>query len=336
VAAVTIARRPLGSQGLETSAQGLGCMSMSAVYGPGDEDSGIATIHRALDIGVTLLDTANIYGATTNEVLVGRAIAGRRDEVQLATKFGIVMDLQNPANRGVNGKPEYVHQCCDESLERLGVDHIDLYYQHRPDATVPIEETVGAMAELQQAGKIRFLGLSEAAPDTIRRAHATHPITALQSEWSLWSRDIEDGVIDTCRELGIGIVPFSPLGRGFLSGEITSPDDFDARDFRRSQPRFQGENFTKNLDIVDRVKALADAKGVTPAQVALAWAHRQGDDVFPIPGTKRTARLEENVAALDVVLTDAEIAELDSLMDTVAGPQSSHPIWTRIETPMPS
>jgi aryl-alcohol dehydrogenase-like predicted oxidoreductase len=311
-------------------------MSMSAVYGPGDEDEGIATIHRALDTGVTLLDTADIYGMNTNEELVGRAIAGRRDEVQLATKFGIVMDPANPANRGVNGRPEYVHSCCDASLQRLGVDHIDLYYQHRPDATVPIEETVGAMAELKDAGKIRFLGLSEAAPDTVRRAHATHPITALQSEWSLWSRDLEDGVVSTCRELGIGIVPYSPLGRGFLSGEITSPDDFDERDFRRFQPRFQGENFTKNLAVVDRVKELAAAKGVTPAQLALAWVHAQGEDVFPIPGTKRVARLDENAGAVGIELTGAELADLDALAGDVAGLRYENARWTRIETPLPS
>jgi aryl-alcohol dehydrogenase-like predicted oxidoreductase len=333
---MSLPRRPLGSQGLETSAQGLGCMSMSAVYGPGDEDEGIRTIHRAIELGVTFIDTADIYGMNTNEELVGRAIAGRRDDVELATKFGIVMDPKNPANRGVNGKPEYVHACCDASLRRLGTDHIDLYYLHRPDATVPIEETVGAMAELKEAGKIRYLGLSEAAPDTIKRGHATHPITALQSEWSLWSRDIEDQVVDTCRALGIGIVPYSPLGRGFLSGEIKSPDDLDARDFRRFQPRFQPGNFQKNLDVVERVEQLAEQKGVTPAQIALAWVHAKGTDVFPIPGTKRVKRLEENAGGVDIELKADEIAELDALVADVAGERYENPRWTSIETPLPS
>lgn len=251
-------------------------MGMSEFYGATDEAEGIATIHRAIDLGVTFLDTADVYGPLTNEQLVGRAIAGRRDRVQLATKFGIVRDPDDPTKRGISGKPEYVRECCDASLRRLGVDHIDLYYQHRPDPATPIEETVGAMAELKEAGKIRFLGLSEAGPDTIRRAHATHPITALQSEWSLFSRDLEEGAVATARELGIGIVAYSPLGRGFLSGEITNPDDFDAQDFRRFQPRFQGENFARNLELVERIKSLAASKGVTAAQLALAWVYAQG------------------------------------------------------------
>jgi aryl-alcohol dehydrogenase-like predicted oxidoreductase len=282
---------------------------------------------------VTFLDTADVYGPLTNEELVGRAIAKRRDEVVLATKFGIVRDPDDPRRRGINGKPEYVRSCCDASLKRLGTDRIDLYYQHRVDPTVPIEETVGAMAELVAAGKVRYLGLSEAGPETIRRAHTTAPISALQSEWSLWSRDLEDGVLPTARELGIGLVPYSPLGRGFLTGQITSPDDFDDLDYRKYQPRFQGENFAKNLELVDQVKQLASSKGITPGQLALAWVHAQGEDVVPIPGTKRRSYLEENVAAIDVSLTADEMAQLDAIVP--AGDRYEDMRWVRIEAPTP-
>ena len=331
---MAITTRPLGTQGLVVSAQGLGCMGMSEFYGATDDEESTATILRALDLGVTFLDTADVYGPFINEELVGRVIADRRDEVVLATKFGIVRDPDDPTKRGINGRPDYVRACCDASLKRLGTDRIDLYYQHRVDPTVPIEETVGAMAELVEAGKVRYLGLSEAGPDTIRRAHETAPISALQSEWSLWSRDLEDGVIPTVRELGIGIVPYSPLGRGFLTGQILSPDDFDESDFRRYQPRFQGENFAKNLELVDRVRALADNKGVTAGQLALAWVHAQGDDVVPIPGTKRRHYLEENVAALDVSLTDDEMKQLDSIVP--AGDRYPDMRWVRVEAPTTS
>ena len=307
-----IPTRRLGTTGLEVGAVGLGCMSMTAVYGPGDETSAIETIHRALDLGVTLLDTADIYGATTNEELVGRAIASRRDEVVLATKFGLTIDLEAGAVRIASGRPDYVRSACEASLRRLGVDHIDLYYQHRTDPEVPIEDTVGAMAELVTAGKVRYLGLSEASADTLRRAAATHPITALQSEWSLWSRDLEGEILAVARELGIGLVPYSPLGRGFLTGTLTSPSDLEQGDFRRNHPRFQEDTFDKNLALVDRVREIAAEKGATPAQVALAWVLAQGDDVVPIPGTKRPARLEENVGALEVTLDDRD---LDLLAD---------------------
>ena len=330
---MTLATRPLGTHGLTVSAQGLGCMGMSEFYGATDDEESIATIHRALDLGVTFLDTADVYGPLKNEELVGRAIADRRDEVVLATKFGIVRDPDDPRRRGINGKPEYVRSCCDASLKRLGTDRIDLYYQHRVDPTVPIEETVGAMAELVAAGKVRYLGLSEAGPETIQRAHATAPISALQSEWSLWSRDLEDGVLPTARELGIGIVPYSPLGRGFLTGQITSPDDFDDLDYRKYQPRFQGENFARNLELVEQVKQLASSKGVTPGQLALAWVHAQGEDVVPIPGTKRRSYLEENVAAVDVSLTADEMAQLDAIVP--AGDRYEDMRWVRIEAPTP-
>ncbi len=301
----------LGSQGLTVSRQGLGCMGMSEFYGERDDAESVATIHRALELGVTLLDTADIYGPEANERLVGRAIADRRDQVVLATKFGIVRDPANPAVRGVNGRPEYVKARCEASLARLGVDHIDLYYQHRVDPNVPIEETVGAMAELVAAGKVRYLGLSEAAPATIRRAHAVHPISALQTEYSLFARDPEAEILPALRELGIGFVPYSPLGRGFLTGSVRSLADLDENDFRRGQPRFQGENLTANLGIVAHVEAVARAHDATPAQVALAWVHAQGEDMVPIPGTKRRRYLEQNVAALDLVLTDDELRGLE-------------------------
>jgi aryl-alcohol dehydrogenase-like predicted oxidoreductase len=306
-------RRSLGSEGLVSSMEGLGCMGMSEFYGATDEAEAIATIHHALDLGVTLLDTADVYGPFTNEELVGRAIADRRDEVVLATKFGIVRDPEDPRRRGINGRPEYVIACCDASLRRLRVDHIDLYYQHRVDHDVPIEETVGAMASLIDAGKVRYLGLSEASADTVRRAHAVHPISALQSEYSIWSRDIEDEVIPVLRDLGIGLVAYSPLGRGFLTGRFTTPEDLADDDFRRHNPRFQGENFTRNLALVDRVRELAAEHDCTPGQLALAWALAQGEDVVPIPGTKRRSYLEENVAAVDIALSAEDLRRIDEL-----------------------
>jgi aryl-alcohol dehydrogenase-like predicted oxidoreductase len=310
--------RTLGTD-LTVSTLGLGCMGMSEFYGTGDEAESIATIHRALELGVTLLDTADMYGPHTNEVLVGKAIADRRDQVVLATKFGLVRDPANPNARGVSGDPAYVRSACDASLQRLGVDHIDLYYQHRVDPQVPIEETVGAMKELVEAGKVRHLGLSEAAPDTIRRAHAVHPITALQTEYSLWSRDPEDEILPTVRELGIGFVAYSPLGRGFLTGAITSVDDLPEDDYRRSSPRFMGDNFARNLELVGVVQRLAADKGITASQLALAWVLAQGDDIVPIPGTKRRKYVEENVGAADVTLTAAELQTLTDALPEVAG-----------------
>jgi aryl-alcohol dehydrogenase-like predicted oxidoreductase len=305
--------RTLG-QDLVVSAQGLGCMGMSEFYGAGDEKESIATIHRALELGVTLLDTADMYGPFTNEELVGRALAGRRDGVVLATKFGNER-APDGTRIGINGRPEYVRAACDASLRRLGVDHIDLYYQHRVDPDTPIEDTVGAMAELVGAGKVRHLGLSEAAPETVRRAHAVHPITALQTEWSLWTRDPEvDGVLATVRDLGIGFVAYSPLGRGFLSGAFQTLEDLAPDDFRRHNPRFQGENFEKNLQLVERVKDIATAKGVGASQLALAWVLAQGDDVVPIPGTKRRTYLEQNVAADDISLTDEDLRRIDEVL----------------------
>ena len=303
-------RRTLGGQGLVVPALGLGCMGMSQSYGPGDDQESLATIHRALDEGVTFLDTADVYGPFTNERLVGRAIAGRRDQVVLATKFGNQRRADGSWVR-VNGEPDYVRQTCDASLGRLGVDHIDLYYQHRVDRSVPVEETWGALAELVLAGKVRYLGISEAAPATVRRAHAVHPVSAGQYEWSLFTRDLEDEALPALRELGIGVVAYSPLGRGFLSGRITSPDDFGEDDFRRNHPRFTGENFARNLELVDQVRQLAASKGVTPSQLAIAWVLAQGDDVVAIPGTKRRSYLEENLGALDVELTGEDLAAIE-------------------------
>jgi aryl-alcohol dehydrogenase-like predicted oxidoreductase len=300
-------------------------MGMSEFYGSADESEAVATIHRALELGVTFLDTADIYGPHTNERLVGEAIADRRDEVVLATKFGIVRDPNDPSVRGVNGRPDYVMKACDASLRRLGVDHIDLYYQHRVDPDVPIEETVGAMAELVAAGKVRFLGLSEAAPDTIRRAHAVHPISALQTEYSLWSRDPEAEIVPAVRELGIGFVAYSPLGRGFLTGEIASPDDFAPDDFRRNNPRFQGANFTRNLELVAQVRQIAREKDCTPGQLALAWVMAQGEDIVPIPGTKRRTYLEENVAAVELELTAEDLERIDDAAPVGAAAGDRYP-----------
>jgi aryl-alcohol dehydrogenase-like predicted oxidoreductase len=298
--------------GLVVSHQGLGCMGMSEFYGQGDDKQSLATIHRAIDLGVTLFDTADMYGPFTNEILVGKALAGRWDHVVIATKFGITRDATDPAKRGVNGRPEYVKQACEASLRRLGTSTIDLYYQHRTDPHVPIEETVGAMAELVAEGKVRYLGLSEATPSTIRRAAKTHPITALQSEWSLWSRDIEAEVVPTARELGIGLVAYSPLGRGFLTGRIKNPNDFAPHDFRRDNPRFQGENFARNLLLVERLREIAAEKGVLTGQLALAWLSTRGDDVVPIPGTKQQRYLEENVAAEQVVLSPGDLERIEA------------------------
>ena len=307
-------RRTLGAPGLGVSEIGLGCMGMSEFYGPSSESESVSTIHRALELGIDFLDTADIYGPFRNEELVGKAIRDRRDRVVLATKFGNVRNAQGQS-LGIRGDPEYVRQACDASLKRLGVDYIDLYYQHRVDTKVAIEETVGAMAELVRAGKVRHLGLSEAAPETIRRAHATHAITALQTEYSLWTRDVEEnGVLSTVRELGIGFVAYSPLGRGFLTGRFKTFEDLPADDFRRRNPRFQGENFDHNLELVREVVQLAKEKGIASGQLALAWVLSRGDDIVPIPGTKHVKYLEENVAAADVTLSDADIERLDSVI----------------------
>ncbi|PYP50482.1 MAG: aldo/keto reductase [Gemmatimonadetes bacterium] len=305
-------RRRLGRQGPMVSALGLGCMGMSEFYGPADEVESVATIHRALDLGVNLLDTADMYGPYTNEQLVGQAIAGRRDQVVLATKFGMVRG-SDPQVRGVNGRPEYVRASCEGSLKRLGVDHIDLYYQHRVDPTVPIEDTVGALAELVWQGKVRYIGLSEASTATLRRANAVHPITAVQTEYSLWSRDPEDEVLPTCRALGIGFVAYSPLGRGFLTGRFQKFDDLPPGDFRRSSPRFQGTNFQKNLDLVRKVEEIAREQGCTPAQLALAWLLARGNDIVPIPGTTQRARLEENARAAGIPLSKGDLARIDAV-----------------------
>jgi aryl-alcohol dehydrogenase-like predicted oxidoreductase len=322
-------QRKLGRGGLEVSALGLGCMGMSEFYGPADEREAVATIHRALELGVTFLDTADMYGPYTNEQLVGRAIADRRDRVVLATKFGIVRG-EDPTERRIDGSPEYVRRACEGSLRRLGVDHIDLYYQHRVDTSVPIEETVGALAELVQEGKVRHLGLSEASARTIRRAHAVHAISAVQSEWSLWSRDVEDEVVPTVRELGIGFVAYSPLGRGFLTGAIRSLDDLDDDDFRRHSPRFQGENFARNLELVERVHELARERAVTPGQLALAWVLSRGDDVVPIPGTKRRSYLEENVGALEVRLSVEDLARIEELAPEGAAAGERYPDMSQV------
>ncbi|ANN20600.1 aldo/keto reductase [Amycolatopsis orientalis] len=316
----TLPTRRLGT--LEVGAQGLGCMGMSEFYGQGDDTESIATIHRAIELGVTLIDTADMYGFGRNEELVGRALAGKRDKVVLATKFGIVRDEADPMKRGIRGDEFYVRQQVEASLRRLNVDHIDLYYQHRVDPNVPIEETVGALSSLVEQGKIRHIGLSEAGPETIRRAHAVHPVTAVQTEWSLWSRDIENEVVPVCRELGVGLVPYSPLGRGFLTGRFKSKEDFAEGDFRQTaQPRFADGNLERNLAIVEALRALAERKGVTAGQLALAWVQAQGEDVVPIPGTKRRKYLEENVAAVGLELTAEDVAEIEEAVpaDAVAG-----------------
>jgi aryl-alcohol dehydrogenase-like predicted oxidoreductase len=312
-------QRQLGNSGLTVSALGLGCMGMTYAYGEADADEAIATIHRAIELGVTFLDTAELYGPNANEELLGRALAGRRDEVVIATKFGVKYDADGPAGRPLDGTPENVRASIEGSLKRLNTDHVDLYYQHRMDPDTPIEETVGALAELVKEGKVRHIGLSEASPDTIRAAHAVHPLAAVQSEYSLFTRDIEAEVLPTLRELGIGLVAYSPLGRGFLSGRFSSADELDADDWRRTQPRFQGENAERNLELAGKVRELAAEKGIAPAQLALAWVIAQGDDIVPIPGTKRRRYLEQNAAALDVDLSDADLARIGDAIGEAAG-----------------
>ncbi|OQS44741.1 aldo/keto reductase [Chromobacterium haemolyticum] len=326
-------QRILGRNGPSVSALGLGCMGMSAFYGAHDDAESLSTLNHALDRGVNLLDTADMYGPYRNEELLAQVLKSRRQEVVLATKFGIVMDSANPAARGVNGRPEYVRSSCEGSLKRLGVDVIDLYYLHRVDPQVPIEETVGAMAELVRAGKVRYLGLSEAAPDTLRRAHGVHPIHALQSEYSLWTRDPEQQTLAVCWELGVGFVAYSPLGRGFLTGAIRSPDDFDADDYRRGNPRFLGENFRRNLALVERVKALAEAKGCTPAQLALAWVLAHGDHIVAIPGARRIRNLDDNLGALALELSPAERAEINAVFppEAVSGLRYTAEVMATLE-----
>ncbi len=317
-------RHRLGSQGLEVSALGLGCMGMSEFYGTPDEDESVWTIHHAIELGLDFLDTADMYGPFTNERLVGRAISDRRERVTLATKFGIERS-EDGGFLGINGRPEYVKDACEASLRRLGVDYVDLYYQHRVDPEVPIEETWGAMQELVDDGKVRFLGLSEAAPQTIRRAHAVYPVSALQTEYSLWSRDVEDEILPTCCELGVGFVAYSPLGRGFLTGQFRRFEDLPEGDYRRNSPRFQGENFQKNLELVDRVKEIAEQKGIRPNQLALAWILHQGEDIVPIPGTKRREYLEENAAAGEIELTGDDLARIDEVAPRGAAAGERYP-----------